>query len=152
MSPHIRKRGREVMPTTKHEPAQCALFDEKPRTGIQESSQVRILPLPRRREKMKENDQAITIDPGKISLSIAESAVACGLCERTISNAIRSGELPAARIGTRILVLRSTLISWIESCTDTTGAKVRPDLSEGLGKRNRARWAAYRAQKEKSKV
>jgi len=101
---------------------------------------------------MKEEGKTIVLDPGKIALSIAESAAACGLCERTISDAIRTGELPAARIGTRILILRSTLVLWIESRTDTSGTKVRPDLSEGLRKRNRARWAEYRAKKEKSQV
>ncbi len=101
---------------------------------------------------MEETGAMAAIDPGRIAVSVAEAAIACGVCERTISDAIRAGVLPAARIGSRILILRSSLVEWIKSRTDTSGALVRPDLSEGLRARNRARWEKHRANKEASKV
>lgn len=81
--------------------------------------------------------RVLDINPGRVALSIAEAAEACGLCKRTISDAIRSGDLPAARISTRVLVPRESLVEWVRKHTDTSGALVRPDLSRILSERNR---------------
>lgn len=101
---------------------------------------------------MPETNVSVPLDPGRISVSVAEAAMACGVCARTISDAIRAGELPAARIGSRILILRTALVAWIESRSDTTGTKVRPDLSAALSARNRIYWANKKAKKEFSQV
>lgn len=86
---------------------------------------------------MKPETKTRIPDPGKIALSVAEAAAACGLSTRTLRQYIRDGELPAARIGARVLVLRKDLESWIAGRTDRSGALVRPDRSGPLGRRNR---------------
>lgn len=91
--------------------------------------------------------RVLDINPGRIALSIAEAAEACGLCQRTISDAIRSGDLAAARISTRVLVPRESLLEWVRKHTDTSGALVRPDLSQILRERNRKPRGKARAEK-----
>ena len=76
---------------------------------------------------------------GRIAFTVAETAILCGLSERFLFLKIRSGELRAARIGTAIRILRADLENWLESKADNSGTTVRPDLSEAVTARNRAR-------------
>jgi len=75
----------------------------------------------------------------RISFSVDESANMCGLCSKTIWEKIHSGELRAARVGSRVLIIKSDLEAWLSSLADNSGSLVRPDLSEGVAARNRAR-------------
>ncbi|MPL66015.1 hypothetical protein SDC9_11683 [bioreactor metagenome] len=90
---------------------------------------------------MQKDDQKPDINPGKIALTISESAYACGVCDRTIRDRVKRGEIPAARVGSRILILRSNLIAWLEGITDTSGELVRPDISAIVSGRNQSRVA-----------
>lgn len=45
--------------------------------------------------------------------SVAETARALGISERTVSKLIASGELPVSRVGRRILICPVTVRSWL---------------------------------------
>jgi len=75
----------------------------------------------------------------RISFSVDESAKMCGLCSKTIWEKIHTGELRAARVGSRVLIIKSDLEAWLNSLADTSGTLVRPDLSESVITRNRMR-------------
>lgn len=59
--------------------------------------------------------------------SVRDVASYLGVAENSVYAAIRSGELPAVRLGRRVLVSRAALMRWL-----TGGdAAVEPSASEG---------------------
>ncbi|PKL75097.1 MAG: hypothetical protein CVV27_17135, partial [Candidatus Melainabacteria bacterium HGW-Melainabacteria-1] len=81
----------------------------------------------------------MNIQDNRVAFSVNESAESCGLSAKTVWQKIHSGELRAARVGSRVLVLRSDLEAWLSSLANNSGALTRPDLSEGVTARNKAR-------------
>lgn len=57
----------------------------------------------------------------RLSASIADSARHVGVCEKTIENAIRNGELPRVRLGRRVLIRVRDLEKWLADRTATEG-------------------------------
>lgn len=55
----------------------------------------------------------------RLSVGIADGARIVGVCEKTIENAIKNGELARVRIGRRVLVRVSDLEKWLERNTAT---------------------------------
>ena len=53
--------------------------------------------------------------PEPLLISLAETARVTSLCERTITNAAKRGELPLVRIGRRVLVDVADLKKFIDS-------------------------------------
>ncbi len=72
----------------------------------------------------------------KVTISIAETALALGVCERVVMNLVRSGELPAIRLGARILIRMQDLHEWAALRADRKGEPVRPDLSLRMKRAN----------------
>ena len=58
-------------------------------------------------------------------VTIAEAAAVLGIDVRTVSRAIRNGELPALRLGRRLLIPRLQLL-------DCLGATSRPSEEDGV--------------------
>jgi excisionase family DNA binding protein len=58
----------------------------------------------------------VPTDKPVLSYNLPEAAKAIGVSERTIANAIRSGDLPAYKRG-RVLVLADDLLGWIKAAT-----------------------------------
>lgn len=50
---------------------------------------------------------------GAVAFNVQQAAKACGLSAKTITRAIDRGELPASRVGTRWVVLRTDLEGWL---------------------------------------
>lgn len=71
-----------------------------------------------------------------ISFSVKTAASLTGLSERTLWNLIRASELRAVRIGTRVLLLREDIESFLKERADRSGSIVRPDISRLTSARN----------------
>ncbi len=56
-------------------------------------------------------------------LSIKQAAQALSLCERTIWDLVKKGELPHVKVGRRVLFSPASLQSWIERQESTTDPK-----------------------------
>ena len=89
-------------------------------------------------QNTNEQDSAI-LATGRVAFSVAEAAIAVGLSQRTLWTNVRAGKIRVARVGTRVLILKSDLEAWLSGLADTSGARVRGDLAEPLAARNRAR-------------
>jgi excisionase family DNA binding protein len=61
-----------------------------------------------------ETKPAPIADPGRLLLTVGETAEALVLSERSIWNLIKSGELPAVRIGRSVRISRESLIGFIQ--------------------------------------
>jgi len=85
------------------------------------------------------DESGALLAPGRVALSVAEAAIAVGLSQRTLWTHIRAGNIRAARVGSRVLILKSDLEAWLSGLADTSGTRVRGDLAEPLAARNRAR-------------
>jgi excisionase family DNA binding protein len=48
-------------------------------------------------------------------LKVAEAAVFLGLERKTVYAAIKRGDLPARRVGRRVVILRDVLLRWLAS-------------------------------------
>jgi len=89
-----------------------------------------------------QNNTQITSQPiegvsnQSISFSVKTAAGLIGLSERTLWNLIRSSELPAVHIGTRVLLLREDIEKFLKERADRTGACVRSDISKLTTRRN----------------
>ncbi|MCE9589580.1 MAG: helix-turn-helix domain-containing protein [Planctomycetes bacterium] len=53
--------------------------------------------------------------PESIALRVDDAARAIGVSGRHLRDFIKTGELPAARLGTAVVVLRSDLIAFLEA-------------------------------------
>jgi excisionase family DNA binding protein len=51
-------------------------------------------------------------DP-RLTWSVTEAAMACGISERTLRELIARGEFPVVRIGRRVVIVRSQLEEWL---------------------------------------
>ena len=87
----------------------------------------------------KPEESGALLASGRVALSVAEAAIAVGLSQRTLWTHIRSGGIRVARVGSRVLILKSDLEAWLSGLADNSGARVRGDLAEPLAARNRAR-------------
>jgi len=85
------------------------------------------------------DESGALLAPGRVALSVAEAAIAVGLSQRTLWTHIRAGGIRVARVGSRVLILKSDLEAWLSGLADNSGARVRGDLAEPLAARNRAR-------------
>lgn len=72
----------------------------------------------------------------KIADCFQEAATASGLSSKTLWNKIRTGKLRSLRVGTRVLILKSDLIAWLESLADNSRRLFRADRSEFLIQQN----------------
>jgi excisionase family DNA binding protein len=79
-------------------------------------------------DKVSKTESAVP----KVTISVAETALSLGVCERVVMNLVRSGELPAIRLGARILIRMQDLHEWAALRADRTGEPVRPDLSRRM--------------------
>jgi excisionase family DNA binding protein len=68
-----------------------------------------------------------------IALKVPDAAQALGLSSRTLWKLVRDGTLPALRVGTRVLILYSSLVQFAESKADRTGSLTRPDAFKRKG-------------------
>jgi excisionase family DNA binding protein len=75
----------------------------------------------------------------KIADCFQEATTAAGLSSKTLWNKIRTGKLRSLRVGTRVLILKSDLIGWLQSLADNSGKIVRADRSKFLTQQNRLR-------------
>ena len=82
---------------------------------------------------------AASIPADKISMTLQQASNATGLCQRTIRNAITDNSLPAVYIGTRILLLRSDILAWLDSRRSSSRVIVRPDRSVAMSAKAEAR-------------
>lgn len=62
-----------------------------------------------------------------------------GISSRFVRELIKAGSLPATRQGRSLFVDRGEAVAFIASHTDTSGARVRPDIVAALTARNKAR-------------
>jgi len=60
---------------------------------------------------MKKND-CLSVEP--LTVNIRTAAKMLGICERTIRNLTKSGELPVIRIASRVLYRREDLIEFVQ--------------------------------------
>ena len=60
--------------------------------------------------------------PDKIAYSLATAAVAVDFSEKTLTRAIRSGQLKAKKVGRAVRIKRADLEAWIDSCPDAESA------------------------------
>lgn len=88
---------------------------------------------------MKMNYQNI-VPP--VSVSVPHAAVLLGVSTRTVWALVRDGTLPALHIGQRVLCKYSSLIEFVDSRADTSGALVKPKASENIRRINAARTAS----------
>ena len=51
---------------------------------------------------------------GRLTLTVPEAAQALGVSQRHVINCINRGELPARRLGRRILIPLAALEAWLE--------------------------------------
>lgn len=80
-----------------------------------------------------------------VALGVNDAAASLGVSARTIWKLVRSGTLPALRIGSRVLILYSALQEFATARADTTGALTRPDAAARAIQANLARKAAINA-------
>lgn len=71
-----------------------------------------------------------TIPP--VALPVKDAAAALGVSPRTVWNLVRQGTLPALRIGSRVLILYSSLVDFATSRANTSGELTRPDCAERI--------------------
>lgn len=74
-----------------------------------------------------------------VALKVNDAAQALGVSARTVWKLIRSGTLPSLRIGTRVLVLYSSLQDYATSRADSSGSYARPDAAPRIAEANRSR-------------
>ena len=94
------------------------------------------------REEMKTKEGGAE---NRIAFSVREAARACGLSRDALRAAIRAGELPAARIGSRrLVVLASDLEAWIRRHTISPSADAHAVVEQVLAREraNEAKRAA----------
>jgi len=67
---------------------------------------------------LNEEQQAAVI---KEAFSIPEAAKSAGVSRDTLYREINSGRLRSAKIGKRRIILRTSLLGWLEQCEARTG-------------------------------
>lgn len=50
----------------------------------------------------------------RLTLTMREAAIALGVDSRTVSSAIRAGEIPAVRVGRRVVIPAKRFFAWLE--------------------------------------
>jgi excisionase family DNA binding protein len=75
----------------------------------------------------------------KSPATVHELARDMSISSRVIRDLIKAGSLPATRKGRSLFVDREEAVRFIASRTDTSGARVRPDIVDALIARNKAR-------------
>ena len=75
----------------------------------------------------------------RIAGSVKEAAAALGVSTRTVWPFIRSGQLRALRIGSRVVILYSDLIEFAEKRATRTGEHTRPDAAARMKAMNASR-------------
>jgi excisionase family DNA binding protein len=75
----------------------------------------------------------------KSPATVHELARDLGISARFVRELIKAGSLPASRKGRSLFVDRGVVIAFIAYRTDTSGARVRPDIVDALTARNKAR-------------
>lgn len=80
-----------------------------------------------------------TLPMEKSPATVHELACDMSISSRFIRELIKAGSLPASRKGRSLFVDREAAVRFIASRTDTSGARVRPDVVEALTARNKAR-------------
>ena len=62
-------------------------------------------------------------DSGRATVTMQEAAQLLGVDARTVSGAVRAGEIPAIRVGRRVLIPRHRFIAYLDGA-DTAGPAV----------------------------
>ena len=75
----------------------------------------------------------------KSPATVHELARDMGISSRFVRELIKAGSLPATRKGRSFFVDREAAVRFIALRTDTSGARVRPDIVDALTARNKAR-------------
>ena len=64
---------------------------------------------------MKGVTQMVEQQAAPFAQTVAQVAVSLGLSERKVWEIVKSGQLDSRRVGTRVLILRSSLLAFLES-------------------------------------
>ncbi len=88
-------------------------------------------------EKLTGPLSPLPVDQGPALLSVLSKD--CGISDRFLRELISTGALSIESRVRPIKIDRQHIVDWLSSHTDTSGARVRPDLAMGVKQRNRQR-------------